>query len=151
MQGTVLDRLIDHDTGGDEVAVPYRQLSFNQARDAVGRDLENLLNTKNFQTGIPAAFTELNRSLLVYGLRDFTATNPQSRSVKAELLQDLERAITLFEPRLQNVTVSIDDADRHDRNLTFRISALLVVEPYVEPVRFDTLFDVNRGEYRIHP
>jgi type VI secretion system protein ImpF len=147
MQGSILDRLIDQEPGAFEGPVQYRQLTFNQARAAVGRDLENLLNTKNFDTPLPAAFSELNRSVFVYGIPDFTASNPRSPSVKAELLQSIERAINLFEPRLQNVMVSIDDADKEIRNIKFRISALLVMNPIVESVSFDTYFDVNRCQY----
>lgn len=149
LQVTILDRLIDQETGATEGPVQYRRLTFNQARAAVGRDLENLLNTKNFDTPLPDIFKELNRSIYVYGIPDFTASNPRSPSVKADLLQAVERAIHLFEPRLQNVLVSIDDADNDIRNLKFRISALLVMDPIVEPVSFDTYFDVNRCKYTI--
>jgi len=149
MQGTLLDRLIDQNTGTAEGSVQYRRISFNQARASVGRDLENLLNTKNFTGSIPTSFKELNRSVLLYGLPDYTATNPHSSTVKADLLQAVERAINLFEPRLQNVMVSIDDSGKDERSLKFRISALLVMAPFVEPVRFDTFFDVNRSEYSI--
>jgi type VI secretion system protein ImpF len=148
MQGTILDRLIDQDLGAVG-PVQYRQLSFNQAKAAVGRDLENLLNTKNFEGALPEVFKELNRSALVYGLPDFTATNPHSSEVKSELLQAVERAINLFEPRLQNVMVSIDDSEKNARSLKFRISAILVVDPYEESVRFDTFFNVNKCEYSI--
>lgn len=148
MQGTILDRLIDQDTGAVGSA-RYGQMSFNQVRDAVGRDLENLLNTKNFQDSLPAIFTELNRSVLMYGLPDFTAADPSSSTVRADLLQAVERALNLFEPRLQNVAVSIEGSDRQERGLRFRIAALLVVEPYVEPVRFDTFFDVNKCQYSV--
>ena len=148
MQGTLLDRLIDQDTG-TVGSVQYRQMSFNQVRGAVGRDLENLLNTKNFEVSLSAAFKELSRSVLVYGLPDFTASNPHSSTVKSELLQAVERAINLFEPRLQNVMVGIDDSDKNNRSLKFRISAVLVADPYVESVRFDTFIDVNKCEYSV--
>jgi type VI secretion system protein ImpF len=36
-----------------------------------------------------------------------------------------------------------------ERNLRFRISALLVVDPVSEPVTFDTYLDVTRGAYAV--
>jgi type VI secretion system protein ImpF len=149
MPGTILDRLIEKEIGNPEGSVQYRQASFNQVRDAVGRDLENLLNTKNFMSDIPAEFKEINRSVLVYGLPDFTALNPRTLEVGNDLLEAIERTVSIFEPRLQNVAVSIDDADKDDSGVRFRIAAVLSVDPYIEPVRFDTVFDSNRGEYSI--
>jgi type VI secretion system protein ImpF len=148
MQGTILDRLIERDPNAAG-SVQYRQPSFNQAKAAVARDLENLLNCKNFFTPFPEAFKELNRSVMAYGLPDFTAMNPRGLSEKSELLHAVERAIQFFEPRLKNVMVSLDDSDNDARRILFKISALLVMEPFVESVHFDTYFEVNRCKYSI--
>jgi type VI secretion system protein ImpF len=47
------------------------------------------------------------------------------------------------------VKVNLEMAAQNERNLRFRITALLVVDPVTEPVTFDTFFDVSRGEYVI--
>lgn len=148
-QASLLDRLIDQEPGVSSEPVQYRLGSFSQAKAAVGRDLENLLNSKNFVGALPAALKQCAASVLAYGLPDFTSTNPRNPAVKVKLRQEMERAIRLFEPRLRNVTVRVEDSDSNVRSLKFRISALLVIDPLTEPVRFDTVFDVNRGEYTI--
>jgi type VI secretion system protein ImpF len=69
--------------------------------------------------------------------------------VRQQLRQDVERTISRFEPRLKNVTVHLETPTEKERNLRFRISGLLVVEPVAQPVSFDTYFDVNRSQYVI--
>jgi type VI secretion system protein ImpF len=149
MQASLLDRLIDQDPDNPREPVQYRQITYNQAKNAVGRDLENLLNTKCFTHVVPDSCRELGRSLYIYGLSDFTAKNPASPSVRTELRQQIEKAIQLFEPRLQKVTVRVDDADSKERKVRFKIVALLVMDNESEPVSFDTIFDINRGEYTV--
>jgi len=69
--------------------------------------------------------------------------------VRQQLRQQIEKVISRFEPRLRNVKVSLESSTKSERNLRFRINALLFVDPVAEPVTFDSYFDVNRGEYLI--
>jgi type VI secretion system protein ImpF len=147
-QASILDRLLDHDPGIATKPVQDR-LSVRQIKDAVIRDLENLLNTRR-QILVPSPeYQEVHNSLYLYGLQDFTLKNPSSPLVKQKLRQVIERTITRFEPRLKNVTVQIDAPGQNARDLRFRITAILVIEPITESVIFDTYFDVSRGEYKI--
>ena len=140
---------MDYEPGVSHEPVQYRLLSIGQIKASVVRDLENLLNTRRHIFSPPVAYREVNNSLFVYGLRDFTAQSPKSVSVRQQLRQDVEKTISRFEPRLKNVTVHLETPTEKERNLRFRISGLLVVEPVAEPVSFDTYFDVNRGQYVI--
>jgi type VI secretion system protein ImpF len=149
LQASLLDRLIDEEPGLSMESVQYRLLGFGQIKAAVTRDLEYLLNTRRNIMVPPDAFEELNKSLFVYGLQDYTAQNPRSPTAKQQLRLDVERTIARFEPRLRNVTVHLEAPGPNERVLKFRISALLVIDPVAEPVTFDTYFDVNRGEYII--
>ncbi|UFS70715.1 type VI secretion system baseplate subunit TssE [Geomonas sp. RF6] len=149
MQPSLLDRLIDFEPGNPREPVQYRQMGYSEMRKVVARDLEYLLNTKCFHTELPEGCRELSNSLLVYGLPDFTSKNPASPAVRAELRQEMEKAIALFEPRLRHVTVQLDETGESSRELRFKISALLVIDEDAEPVSFDTLFDINRGEYLV--
>ena len=149
IQASILDRLIDNEPGVSREPVQYRLTTFRQAKAAVERDLENLLNTKNFLSHLASGYRELNGSLFTYGLPDFTSANPKSQSVRQKLRQELETAIGRFEPRLRNVGVRIEDSDKNERNMRFKITALLVVDPLTEPVSFDTILDLNRCEYSI--
>jgi type VI secretion system protein ImpF len=149
IQASILDRLIDHEPQNSSEPVQRRLLSFDQVKAAVIRDLENLLNTKSQILPIPPALRQVNDSVFVYGLPDYTTHNPKSASTRSILRQDIEKAVAKFEPRLQNVTVRIENPTQEERNIRLKINALLVVDPLTEPVTFDTYFDLNKGEYRI--
>lgn len=149
IRASLLDRLIDNEPGTSREPVQYRQTTFRQVKAAVGRDLENLLNTKNYVSSLCSEYRELNSSIFVYGMPDFTSANPKSPSVRHKLRRELEKAIAHFEPRLRNVTVRVEEQGTDERNLRFKINALLFMDPAVEPVTFDTFFDVNRCEFSI--
>jgi len=149
LQASILDRLIDLEPGVSREPVQVRFLSLGQAKTSVARDLENLLNTKRSVLVPPTGCREVNSSLFVYGLQDFTSQNPKSPVVRQQLRQQIERVISRFEPRLKNVKVTLEMSTQSERNLRFRISALLVVEPVSEPVTFDTYLDVTRGAYTV--
>jgi type VI secretion system protein ImpF len=148
-RATVLDRLVDMEPGVSHEPVQRRLLDIRQVKDVVIRDLENLFNTRRQILSVPASYKEVNNSVFMYGLGDFTAENPKNSSVRQRIRQDVEKAISRFEPRLKNVTVRLEEDIEEGRNLRFRISGMLVVEPEIEPVSFDTYFDTNRGEYVI--
>ena len=147
-QASILDRLLDYDprVAGEPV---QSRISVRQIKDAVIRDLENLLNTRRQILLPPPEYNEVLNSLYMYGLQDFTMKNPASPMVKQKLRQVIERTISRFEPRLKNVAVQIEAPGTNARNLRFRITAILVIDPITEPVTFDTFFDVGRGDYKI--
>jgi len=61
----------------------------------------------------------------------------------------IEEAIGIFEPRLQDVNVSVEPVLTGERALRFRIDANLVVDPAPEPISFDTTLQLVNGEYRV--
>jgi type VI secretion system protein ImpF len=149
IQASILDRLIDDEPEVSYEPVQHRLLDIRQIKNAVARDLENLLNTRRNIVPVPSEYKELNKSLFVYGLRDFTSKDPRSPTVKQQLRRDIEKAISQFDNRLRNITVQLETASENDRIIRFRITGLLVIEPVNEPIVFDTYFDINRGEYVI--
>lgn len=148
-QASILDRLIDNEPRVSREPVQYRLVNLGQIKASVIRDLEHLLNSRRHILEPPTSYKEVNNSLFVYGLKDYTSLNPKSVSVKQQLRQDIEKTITRFEPRLKNVTVHFEKPSEKERRFKFRITGLLVIEPITEPVTFDTYFDSNRGEYVI--
>ena len=149
IQASILDRLIDLEPQLPRESVRYRLLNFSQIKAAVIRDLENLLNTKSQIMPVPPTYKEVNDSVFVYGLSDFTSHNPKSPPVRHMLRQDIEKTISKFESRLKNVTVQIEAPNDEIRTIRLRITALMVLDPVAEPVTFDTYFDINKGEYTI--
>jgi type VI secretion system protein ImpF len=148
VQASILDRLLDDEPDNSQESVQYRTVDFRQIMASVRRDLENLLNTRRFILTPPASFSEVANSLLVYGMPDFSSRNPTQVSVMDQLRLEIVKTISRFEPRLKNVKVMVDSPGSH-RDLRFRISAVLVVDPISEPVVFDTSFDLNRSSYSI--
>ena len=69
---SVFDRLIDDDPQGQrEVSKPRAQV-LREIKQAVCRDLENLLNARQRCGAIPPDLKELDVSLVNYGIPDFT-------------------------------------------------------------------------------
>ncbi len=149
IRASLLDRLMDDEPAVSREPAHFRMVSIGQIKTSVARDLENLLNTKCYFSGLPSENDNLSSSLFVYGLSDFTSSNLRSPHVKFQLLKELEKAITRFEPRLRDVKVTIEESRENERNLRFKITAVLIIDPVTEPVTFDTVFDINRCEYRI--
>jgi type VI secretion system protein ImpF len=144
---SILNRLIDLDPLNNEPA-NHTSASFREVEDMVLADLEKLLNTRQSLVDIPASCPQAKKSLLTYGLSDFTAENPRSNTVQQSLCQEVTRKIALFEPRLRNVTVRIDPNSSH-QGLNFKISATIDVAPFKEAVFFDTFLDPNKGHFTV--
>jgi type VI secretion system protein ImpF len=145
---SVLDRLLDDTPDLAQEPILDRFQTIRQLKQAVTRDLEALLNTRQELLSEPASeFSEVRRSILTYGLPDFTAyslLNPQDRN---RIRRALEQTIALFEPRLTRVRVSIEPPRPHESALRFHIEALLKVEPAPEPVTFDAMLQLHTLEY----
>lgn len=141
VQQSVLDRLID-DAPGEPRDLPRSAAEAMVAlRRAVTRDLEALLNTRRRWRSSPPELTELSTSVLGYGIPDFSAgafNNPKRRE---QLRAEIEATIRRFEPRFQQVQVTLLPSQARDPTLRLRIEALLCAEPIPEPIAFDTMVD----------
>lgn len=146
---SLLDRLMDETTENVHGSAPDQTWNFNRIMATVGRDIENLLNTRRSITYVPDSLREVTASVFSYGLPDYTSTNPSTLSVQTQLRLEIEKTITRFEPRLKKVSVEVAPPDGLGRNLKFRIMGVLVLERLAEPVTFDTTFDSNRSSYSI--
>jgi len=146
---SLVDRLVDTDPQTSRESVHFKSITLKEVEASVIRDIESLLNTRRKILDPPAEYTEVRESVYTYGLRDFTAENPESVAVKRRLRQEIEQSISRFEPRLKNVHVRLEQTADQKRAFHFRISGTLVIESLNEPVAFDTYFDVQRREYII--
>src|SRR5579875_3329833 len=100
---SVLDRLIDKEPRMSSEAPLTRSQSVRMMKAAVQRDLEWLLNSRRVFIEPDENLKELNRSVYVYGLPDFSNYGAASAPDRAKLLRQIMTAIKLFEPRLLNV------------------------------------------------
>ena len=145
---SVLDRLLDYEPELSREAPASRGKSLREMKQAVRRDLEMLLNTRR-SGDLPEGSKELETSVVAYGLPDYSAVNVNSPSEQNAMRRALESAIRTFEPRLGDVTVTLEPAREHERAMRFRIDAHLLIDPAPEPVSFDTTLQLTTGEYRI--
>jgi len=145
---SLLDRLLDDNPDEQQEPITSRFQDVRDLRASVARDLENLLNTRREALDeLPTEFANVNRSLLVYGLPDFTAFNLLDPSDLDRLRRAIENAIANFEPRLQLVRAQMEPLQPNDRAVRFRIEAMLRIDPTPEPVVFDTVLQLGRQEY----
>jgi type VI secretion system protein ImpF len=147
---TLLDRLIDLEPKIAADAPASRSQSVRQLKNSLRRDLEWLLNTRRIPDAAPETYRELHRSLYNFGLPDVTSMSLNSPRDRQRLLRLVEQTIAMFEPRLTAVRVrAVDNAASGPRVLRFQIEALLKMDPAPEQVLFDTLLQLNSGEYQV--
>ncbi len=146
---SIIDRLIDEEPEVSSEAIATRQKSLRQLKTAVRRDLEWLLNSRQIVGGIPADLKETVHSVANFGLPDFSSWSLKSPTERNRVRRMLETAISVFEPRLVDVTISIDPMRENERALKFRVDARLKVEPVPEPITFDTVLELGSGQYKV--
>jgi type VI secretion system protein ImpF len=146
----LLDRLIDLEPNVAADPPASRSQSVRQLKASLRRDLEWLLNTRRIPDEAPETYRELHRSLYNFGLPDVTSMSLNSPRDRQRLLRLVEQTVAIFEPRLTAVRVrAIDSTASGPRVLRFQIEALLKMDPAPEQVLFDTLLQLNSGEYQL--
>jgi type VI secretion system protein ImpF len=143
---SLLDRLIDPDADGTSWRQGY---GVEQMIQAVYRDLEELLNSRQTLVGLPRDCTEVARSIVAYGLPDLSSIEAISADQRARIGRLLESIIQRYEPRLRHVKATLLDPEQAvKRSVRFRIEARLSVEPAPE-VAFDTILELTTGQSSI--
>ena len=147
---SVLDRLLDNEPDVSREALPNRNQILRDLKQAVRRDLENLLNTRVRYLLSPLPLRELKQSLVNFGIPDFTGANLSTAKARQEFGRVLQGIIRQYEPRFKTVQVEVhDNAQSLDRTLRFRIDALLYAEPAPEPVAFDSILKPVTGNFEV--
>ena len=151
MKGVIpglLDRLMDErgEPGG-----AAQRLTIEQIKDHVARDLEALLNTRAALH--PGAFDDFplaRASILNYGLLDFAGFCLSSDEDRAAICAALIRAIETHEPRLKEVSASIELAPGAVDRLDFVIHARLELGEGAEgSVNFSAVLQPSSLHYAI--
>lgn len=147
---SVLDRLLDNEPRNSTEVQLTRAQSLRQLKDSLRRDLEWLLNTRRIAFPPEESLRELNRSVYVFGLPDFTGYKMSTPAEQNRLLRRLETAVKLFEPRLANIKVlPVESGLMTSRRLRLRIEGLLLIDPAPEHVMFDTVLELTSGQYEV--
>jgi len=146
---SVLDRLLDFEPEINREPLASRSKNLRQLKQAVRRDLEWLLNTRQVPDGIPPELKETSNSVASYGLPDFTHMSMESGDDQKFVKREIEELVRRFEPRLEGVVVSVESVRSSERLLRFRIDARLKIDPAPEPITFDTVLQLGSGQYTV--
>ena len=146
----VVPGLFERLMGGPQAATGARLgPTLEQLKDCVARDLEALLNTR---AGCPPHtfddFPEARASILNYGLLDFAAFSLSSSEDRAAICASLKDAIERHEPRLRNVSATLQQ-DGSVNRLSFVIHATLQLGGNPEPVNFNAVLQPSSLHYAI--
>ena len=142
LRPSILDRLIDNEPHVQVEADKSRHQHIRDLRMSVRRDLENLLNTRYRVVEPPEELTQLELSILNYGLPDLATVNVADMDKRKEFTRRLEKTLRDFEPRFKTVKVNHqENKENGDRTLRFRIDATLYADPAPEIVVFDSVLD----------
>ena len=141
---SVLDRLIAVE---DWPATRSQSLRF--FRDALKRDLEWLLNTRQPPLPQLASWPAAKASVINFGLPDISSLGLASTSDQRSLRLAIETCLRNFEPRLTDVHVTLEASDTVDRRLRFHIEGNMKLDPAPEEISFDTVLELSSGEYKV--
>jgi type VI secretion system protein ImpF len=147
---SMLDRLLDNEPHVSREAAKDDVKTLREIKDAVRRDLENLLNTRARCLSWPPSLEELPASLVNYGLPDFTNTYARAVEDPDMLIKVVQFAIEQFEPRLRDVRVELVHSNiATDRALRFKIDATLYVEPVEDKVFYSSSLEPVSGNFEV--
>ena len=149
-RASILDRLMDDTPLVTTESMSEMYLDMSRYKLAVARDLESLLNSRrvDFDERIES-LPEARSSIMTYGITDLSSLSLLDPAAQGHLRSQIKTAIERHEPRLSRVRVSLDVPKGRDRQLRFRVDAVLSVHPQKPPVVFDALLQLNTNTYRI--
>jgi type VI secretion system protein ImpF len=145
---SVLDRLVDFEPDAKAEPPASRSKALRQVKQALKRDLEWLLNTRRVLE-VPPELPLLAESMLAFGLPDFSNFSVKSTGDQHNLTLALEATLKRFEPRLEDIVVSVANASVLERAFRFRIEARLRIDPVPEPISFDTTLQLGSGNFAV--
>jgi type VI secretion system protein ImpF len=141
---SVLDRLMEVE---DWPATRSQSTRF--FRDALKRDLEWLMNTRQPPLPELAGYPAAKASVINYGLPDISSLGLSNAADHRTLRLAIETCLRNFEPRLMDVRVTLEGSDSLDRRLRFHIEGNMKLDPAPEEISFDTVLELTSGEYKV--
>ncbi len=140
---SLLDRLFDV-----EDWPVTRAQSMHMYRESIKRDVEALLNSRKPPIANLQNYSRASCSVINFGLPDLQnfAEYAQDRS---GLAMSILQTLRIFEPRIQNVRVSLLQSETIARNVQFHIEGRVRYDTSLEEIHFDTVLELTRGEYEV--
>jgi len=140
---SVLDRLLSVDTGPSFslTAVPISIIL-----EAVRRDVESLLNTRQNTDPELAKFPELAKSVYGFGMPELVSRRAISGPDREAIGRLMADAIARYEPRIRNVRAVVVPPDHPaERRLRFKIEGTLRIDPG-PTIEFETVLELGSGQ-----
>ncbi|OAN17823.1 hypothetical protein A3K86_02570 [Photobacterium jeanii] len=116
----------------------------DNVRDAIIENLTALLSTRSPIWGALAGGSALlpdqvENSIATFGM--VNAMRAQNRANSNVVLHEIKRLIQLFEPRLKDIEIELDDASIDSNKLKFRIEGIVTTDFGDDLVVFDSSLD----------
>lgn len=149
MVPSLLDRLMD-DSLHDPVEADVPRLDLRMYKQSVARDLECLLNTRLghgealFENCVLARCSVINFGIL--DVSSICLLDPDDRNF---LRDKVREAIERHESRLGRVRVTLEVPQEYERQLHFRVDAVLRVHPGRPAVSFDAALQLSSNAYQV--
>lgn len=149
LQPSLLDRLTDDAPDSAEESADAKTINVSRLRDIIRRDLSWLLNASNNMSEIdPELFPRASASTLNYGVEEAAGDFSNGERL-ARVRASIERAITLYEPRIQPDSLEIElKASEHSNKavVEFEIHANMWAKPLPQELYLRSLVDLATGE-----
>jgi len=136
---SVLDRLLDDEPEyqGDEPQADY-QSGLRRLRESVIRDLGWLLNARVGRSPVYDGSGRheqdpLHGTVVRFGIPDITTVDLKNEERREQMGHSILNAIKRYEPRLDFVSVQVDEDEAERGQTVFKVAGRLLVDP--EPIR----------------
>lgn len=123
--------------------------SVRSLKEVIRRDLEALLNTRKPLARQLEGYIHAASSVLNYGLEDLSSLPVAAGGQLIEMQRAIQQCLAIYEPRLTDISVSVEDGGRIDKEIKLHIEATLPFYPTIEAVTFDTVFNVTNQTYSV--
>ena len=145
----LFDRLVDADPRRHEEVQPQRVLTGGEIQASIRRELVRLLNTRCVET--LGALGGQQRTVLNYGLPDFSTLSPTSDGDRERLARLIVEAVRAYEPRLRSPTAMVAVDPQQPRVLRVVLTGMLVLDNLQEPVSFPLVIEHRGATIEIEP
>jgi type VI secretion system protein ImpF len=139
----LFDRLFDREPRLQDEPQQRRLLERDRVVASIGAEVSRLLNTRC--AGSMEQIAGEERTVLNYGLPDFSALSPTAERDRERLARLIADAVRAFEPRLRNPVVRVSADPREGRVLRVVLEGLLVLDNLIEPVSFPLVIAERGG------
>jgi type VI secretion system protein ImpF len=129
----LLDRLTDDEPQNTRDPAISSWEQQRELEDALARDVAALLNTRRKDEPFNPTLEHAFNSVLMYGIPDFTAYNLTNGAEQEVVRRSIERALRLFEPRMNRISVTLEDPDPLRPILRYRVNFVLRAGGESEP------------------